>query len=732
MSHIFISHTTADDSFIRELNFALQSHGIKTFIDSRNMSGGDEINVEVNKAIDEAKHFMVVLSPAALNSEWVLREIEMAEEVKKLKGADYKLIPVLINGQQNSGLIKRIFAEEPVTIRIPEQEGALQAELPRILAALGERLPNDDILEPLPPQLPVSELMLSLSDPKIERIETGQDRVNATAIMEYYPAESGSLKVESKRFDFTAPIGLLESEDLRWYLEEYYLWPTELFQQRARTIEANLPKWGEELFRSIRKSDSARDVMAAWQHSNGESRRRFSIRIDGEPPEGSNESKQKAYYEAASGLFSIPWELMHDGKGFMFRGSKQSVQVRRRLPNREHLPTRVSKLPIRILLISPRPEQKGVGYLDHRMSAKPLLAATADLGDLIQVKVLTTPTFLALKAEIEKAQDADQPYDVLHFDGHGVFDKQRGLGALCFESAKVEEQSKLHGRAMELIYADQMVELLDKNRIPLVFLEACQTAQVDTDPTASVAGRLLQAGVSSVVAMTHSVLVETARRFTGAFYKALANGKRIGEAMLVGQQYLYFDDFRGEIMGKGELHLKDWFVPVLYQEKEDPYLIRKRVSQQSQTLQQKARQLKLGALPAPPPQSFIGRSRQLLALERLLLQKSWAVIRGQGGAGKTTLAVETCRWLVQSGRFARCAFVSLEEYSDARGMLDHLGRQLVGKEYTVSIYGDDLSKALQPIERALEDFPTLILLDNLESILPLDHAPDEAQQATLE
>ncbi|MEL6592767.1 MAG: tetratricopeptide repeat protein, partial [Bacteroidota bacterium] len=392
----------------------------------------------------------------------------------------------------------------------------------------------------------------------------------------------------------------------------------------------------------------------------------------------------------------------------------------------------VSKLPIRILLISPRPEEKGVSYLDHRMSAKPLLAATEDLGDLIQVKILETPTFTALQAEINKAQDLGQPYDVLHFDGHGVFDKQRGLGALCFESGKPEEQAKLHGRAMELIHADKMKALLDKNRIPLVFLEACQSAQVASEnPTASVAGSLLQAGVSSVVAMTHSVLVETAQRFTGAFYKALADGKRIGEAMLAGQQYLYFDDFRGEIMGKGELRMQDWFVPVLYQEKDDPHLIRKRVSQQSQTLKQKERLAYLGALPEPPPQTFIGRSRQLLALERLLLQKPWAAIRGQGGAGKTTLAVELCRWLVQTGRFKRCAFVSLEEYSDARGMLDHLGRQLVGEEYAVSLYGDDLQKALQPIKRALEDFPTLILLDNLESILPLDHAPDEAQQEAL-
>jgi hypothetical protein len=41
--------------------------------------------------------------------------------------------------------------------------------------------------------------------------------------------------------------------------------------------------------------------------------------------------------------------------------------------------------------------------------------------------------------------------------------------------------------------------------------------------------------VASVVAMSHSVLVETARRFVGVFYRALAEGDRIGTAMVRAQ-----------------------------------------------------------------------------------------------------------------------------------------------------------------------------------------------------
>jgi hypothetical protein len=128
--------------------------------------------------------------------------------------------------------------------------------------------------------------------------------------------------------------------------------------------------------------------------------------------------------------------------------------------------------------------------------------------------------------------------------------------------------------------------------------------------------------------MSHSVLVETARRFVQAFYEALAEGARIGQAMLAGQQALYGDPYRGKIMGAGDLHLRDWFVPVLYQEEHDPQLITALLPQAVRQLQAQQRRLSLGALPEPPPHHFQGRSRELLALERLLYDHPYGVVRG--------------------------------------------------------------------------------------------------------
>ena len=72
--------------------------------------------------------------------------------------------------------------------------------------------------------------------------------------------------------------------------------------------------------------------------------------------------------------------------------------------------------------------------------------------------------------------------------------------------------------------------------------------------------------------MSHSVLAETTRRFVEPFYRSLAGGQRVSDAMLAGQVALFEDAYRFKIMGAGNLELQDWFVPVLYQEQADPQL----------------------------------------------------------------------------------------------------------------------------------------------------------------
>jgi tetratricopeptide (TPR) repeat protein len=121
-------------------------------------------------------------------------------------------------------------------------------------------------------------------------------------------------------------------------------------------------------------------------------------------------------------------------------------------------------------------------------------------------------------------------------------------------------------------------------------------------------------------------------------------------------------------------------------------------------------------LPPPPAQGFVGRSRELLALERLLAVERYAVLRGQGGEGKTALAVEFARWRVRARQVKRAAFVSVESHGHAQAVLDSVGRQLVGKTYSVAAY-PTIESATEPVLRELREQPTLLVVDNLESVL---------------
>ena len=74
-----------------------------------------------------------------------------------------------------------------------------------------------------------------------------------------------------------------------------------------------------------------------------------------------------------------------------------------------------------MLLVSPRPEEQGVGYTDHRVSALPLVEAVEGLGELAQLSVLSPPTFNALDHELKKAEEAGEPY------GRGALRRTRPL-----------------------------------------------------------------------------------------------------------------------------------------------------------------------------------------------------------------------------------------------------------------------------------------------------------------
>lgn len=717
---LFISHSTQDDDLVRRLRQALADLGQDGWIDSRELRGGDPLWTSISTAIESAAGFAFVVTPQAHLSKWVGKELRHALTVQAERGRDtYPVVALTVDGCPLGGLESH-FDEEPLQVLIRTTAG-VDASVHDLLVALRLRDPSDQAPTIQPPAAPMEELVLELSRLSIHEAD-GKRRARGSARLVYEPADREKREVRSpKSWTFEAPLGPIEVEELRWYLETYAVWPSRFDDARVRSIEANLVTWGRLLHDAAMPADKAASVLQAWAQVGDGAARRFSVHVEPELDDGAPEADVLAAREATTLLLGLPWELLHDGRGFLFQGGRP-VRVRRRLPNTQAVEPPVLATPIRILLASPRPEDAACGYIDHRASSLPLVQAMEELGEVVHLTLLATPTLSSLQQELQRAKAAGQPYHVLHFDGHGVYDRHVGLGGLCFEHD--EDGEKIGPRRHRTVYTNELGPLLRDHGIALVFLEACQSAQAE-QASESVASEMLKTGVASVVAMSHSVLVETSRRFVTAFYGALAKGARVGDAMLAGQSELHARPFRGRIFGEADLELHDWFVPVLFQDKADPQMFQETPTRQTAEDRRTRVTGRLHATPLEPATGFIGRSRELLTLERVLQRHRYAVLRGQGGEGKTALAAEFARWRVRSRQVRRAAFVSVEQHSHDRAVLDALGRQLVGENYSVAQFAS-LDDACRPIERVLREDSVLLVIDNLESVLPAPPLPGAA------
>ena len=149
-------------------------------------------------------------------------------------------------------------------------------------------------------------------------------------------------------------------------------------------------------------------------------------------------------------------------------------------------------------------------------------------GPSVRVDFCRPPTVARMEELLRDGQHASDPYDLVHFDGHGTFLPHSQIGALCFEQP--DDGSDVS--KTDLVEAERLGNLLAKYRVRLVVLEACRSGTVGKSAVfRSVAPRLIQAGVGSVLSMSHAVHVEAARLLLDRFYRELVRGTTIGHAV---------------------------------------------------------------------------------------------------------------------------------------------------------------------------------------------------------
>jgi tetratricopeptide (TPR) repeat protein len=509
----------------------------------------------------------------------------------------------------------------------------------------------------------------------------------------------------SEPLDFESPMTDEDKKEIQWYLEKYAtLYMTDVDDERAEKIVVNLPQWGQSLFNAVFKDRTAAHLYEDFLKVSG-----HLLTISAKHP----------------AILSLPWELLYDPESTFLCDHEPTISIRHRLGSADKVlkPYVVKpKKRLQVLFVISRPSN--ANFIDHRADARAVLAAMGEeeISGRFDLEFLRPPTLENLTKRLEcRAKYRNfPPVDVVHFDGHGVFaaetsayestamaetkkDSSGGMGYLLFENAEGEKN---------LVDATTLGNMLNRKKIALIVLSACQSAAMDGDePMGSVAARLTHAGIPAVLAMTHSVLVATTQQLFATFYESLAYGAGIGQSLDDARRHLYSHPERGERQrGQSRITLKlyDWFLPALYQGNKDKPLIDNKNFPEplsiegGHNLRQHQQDFRRTA--------FVGRTKELWQIEKAFVVQGTRrfTISGFGGQGKTTLALEVGEWLFRTGLFQYVCFVPYAAFQ---------GEDAVG--LAVSTLATVLDQSLVDVEAAnaaLLNRATLLILDNIEAI----------------
>lgn len=243
-----------------------------------------------------------------------------------------------------------------------------------------------------------------------------------------------------------------------------------------------------------------------------------------------------------AGLAALPWELLRRSETEDYLSLDRRTSLVRYLDVPR--PRTLIPLPpvLRILVAVAEPENLEPLELGEELRR---LKAAWKKQKRVEVDVLERTSLARLREAL-----SEKPYHVIHFMGHGGFDRETGEGALYFESKQ--------GQAVPVTGLALAAKLQDHTSLGLVFLNACNTGRAaasgEGPPFAGVASALVFGGLPAVLAMQFPISDRAAIRFGQAFYRHLAVGTSVDEAVIEGRQAIHSAD---------PTHV-EWATPVLF------------------------------------------------------------------------------------------------------------------------------------------------------------------------
>lgn len=90
---VFLSHVPKDGPWAKALSQQLTAAGVRVVDPISDRLPGDNWSLDIGRALDESRAMVVLISPEAVQSDWVLNEIQYALGSEKFR---HRLIPVRV------------------------------------------------------------------------------------------------------------------------------------------------------------------------------------------------------------------------------------------------------------------------------------------------------------------------------------------------------------------------------------------------------------------------------------------------------------------------------------------------------------------------------------------------------------------------------------------------------------------------------------------------------------
>lgn len=101
----FLSHSSADKPFIRQLAADLTARGVSVWLDEQRIRVGDSIPDKIAQGLASSDHFVIAVSRNSVASEWVRKELNNAL-VTEVQRRNVHILPIRLDDSEMPGVIR--------------------------------------------------------------------------------------------------------------------------------------------------------------------------------------------------------------------------------------------------------------------------------------------------------------------------------------------------------------------------------------------------------------------------------------------------------------------------------------------------------------------------------------------------------------------------------------------------------------------------------------------------